>query len=760
MQRLARFCIRNRWWVVGAWIAVIIGSGIVSSAAGGADYRNEFTLPGTETEAVANLLEDAGLTDRSGDSGTMVLHARAGTIADYQGAVLPVLQRACDNPDYLIASIASPWGELACTDSARAGAGDVGVDQAGDPSLVSADGSTGLVTISFTTMETTLEQIQGLADELSAARSDGLQVEFTGSGFAWLGFNTEGIPPMVFGFLAALVILALVFRTVAATALPLLTALAALMTGMSLLALLTHVMSVADFAPALLDLMVIGVGVDYALFMVTRHRRNLLGGMGMADSIALAVNTSGRAVLFAGGTVCIALLGLCALGVSFLYGVAVGTAIGVGLTVIASVTLLPALLSIFGHGVLPRRQRKAVKAGTYVHERERGFWFSWARLVQARAAVLSVIAGAFIVVLAIPFLSIRLGSADQGNDPAATTTRKGYDLISEAFGQGYNSALQLVVSGPDASDQAFLDDAVAALREQDAVAEASIATVPISDDVTMITFKTDTSPQDEATTDLVEHLRGEVIPDLLASSGTPAGSEVYVYGITAVFIDFADVLTSKMPFFFIAVIGLSFLLLMIAFRSVVIPATAAAMNLVAAGAAFGVIVAIFQWGWGAELLGIGKGGPVEPFIPVMLFAILFGLSMDYQVFLVSRMHEEWTHTRDNRRSVTVGQGETGGIITAAAMIMIAVFGGFVLGDERAIKLLGLGLAVGVFLDAFVLRTVLVPALMHRVGDANWWFPRWLEWLPKVQIEAADEAPDTADGNAAGPRREDPERALV
>ncbi|MCU1688264.1 MAG: hypothetical protein JWN20_192, partial [Jatrophihabitantaceae bacterium] len=580
-------------------------------------------------------------------------------------------------------------------------------------------------------------QIQDLADVLDNARSENLQIEFTGSGFAWLGFATEGVPPMVFGFIAALIILGLVFRTFAATALPLLTAIAALMTGMSLLAVLTHAMSVADFAPSLLDLMVIGVGVDYALFMVTRHRRNLLSGMSMADSIALAVNTSGRAVLFAGGTVCIALLGLCALGVSFLYGVAVGTSIGVLLTVIASVTQLPALLAIFGHAVLPRRQRKALKAGTYRHENETGFWYSWARLVRKRSMVLSIIAGAFIVALAVPFLGIRLGSADQGNDPAATTTRKGYDLITEGFGQGYNSALQLVVSGPDASDQAFLDVAIAALQDQPTVADSSVSTVTISDSIALISFKTTTSPQDEATTKLVEHLRSDVIPDLMSASGTSDGSQVYVYGITAVFIDFADVLTSKMPFFFVAVIGLSFLLLMIAFRSIVIPLTAAAMNLVAAGAAFGVIVAIFQWGWGAELLGIGKGGPIEPFIPVMLFAILFGLSMDYQVFLVSRMHEEWSHSKDNRRAITVGQGETGGIITAAALIMIAVFGGFMLGDERAIKLMGLGLAVGVFLDAFVLRTVLVPALMHRLGNANWWFPKWLEWLPKVQIEAAE-----------------------
>ncbi|MCU1689490.1 MAG: hypothetical protein JWN20_1418, partial [Jatrophihabitantaceae bacterium] len=304
MERLARFCTRNRWWVVGAWIAIIAGTAVLAGATGGADYRNEFTLPGTETEAVSNLLEDAGLTDQSGDSGTMVLHALTGSVVDYESDVQPVLQAACDNPAFMISSIRAPWGQIGCTASTQDGGDSGGLSPGAD--LISADGTIGLITVNFTSMETTQTQIQDLADVLHNARSDSLQIEFTGSGFAWLGFATEGVPPMVFGFIAALIILGLVFRTFAATALPLLTAIAALMTGMSLLATLTHAMSVADFAPSLLDLMVIGVGVDYALFMVTRHRRNLLSGMSMADSIALAVNTSGRAVLFAGGTVCIA----------------------------------------------------------------------------------------------------------------------------------------------------------------------------------------------------------------------------------------------------------------------------------------------------------------------------------------------------------------------------------------------------------------------------------------------------------------------
>ncbi|HEV2887158.1 MAG TPA: MMPL family transporter, partial [Jatrophihabitans sp.] len=464
------------------------------------------------------------------------------------------------------------------------------------------------------------------------------------------------------------------------------------------------------------------------------------------DSIVLALNTSGRAVLFAGITVCIALMGLWALGVSFLYGVSLGTAIGVALTMLASLTLLPALLSFLGLKVLPRRQRREVRAGTFDLSEHRDFWYRWSHLVERRKLALGAAALIALAVLAVPFFSMRLGSSDQGNDPKASTTRKGYDLIAQGFGPGYNSGLQLVVSGPDAADQEYLGRVSQRLASVADVAPASVRAFPVGPNIALITFKSTTSPQDARTTDLVKKLRGTVLPPLYAGTG----NHIYVYGITAIFVDFAKVLSAKMPLFFIAVIGLSFLLLLVAFRSVVIPVTAAVMNLLAAAASFGVIVAIFQWGWLSEALGIGGGGPIEAFIPVMFFAILFGLSMDYQVFLVSRMHEEWLHTRDNRRSITVGQGETGGIITAAAIIMIAVFGGFILGDVRVIKLFGIGLASAVFLDAFVVRTILVPSLMHLLGDANWYFPAWLDRItPQVSIEAAEETeqdPAGPDGN--------------
>jgi RND superfamily putative drug exporter len=465
--------------------------------------------------------------------------------------------------------------------------------------------------------------------------------------------------------------------------------------------------------------------------------------MSVADSITVAINTSGRAVLFAGLTVCVAILGLCALGVSFLYGVAVGTSISVALTMIASLTLLPAVLALLGYRVLPRKIRKAVQAGTYVAPVRQTRWSWWAQVVASKRLVLGTVAAAIIVVLAIPFFSMRLGHADASTDPTSTTTRRGYDLISNAFGKGYNSTLELVASGPTATNPTYLAGLASQLSKVQYVDPSSIHPLPLGKDLAFVTFKTTTSPQDAKTTQLVKTLRSDIVPGMEQGSA----NHVYVFGQTAILVDFAKVLSAKIPLFFVAIIGLSFLLLMVAFRSVLIPATAAVMNLFAAGASFGIVVAIFQWGWLSNLLGIGSGGPIDAFLPVLFFAILFGLSMDYQVFLVSRMHEEWVHTGDNERAVRVGQTETGGIITIAALIMMAVFGSFLLGNERTIKLVGIGLGGAIFLDAFILRTVLVPALMHQFGKANWYFPKWLDRItPRVSVEPDDDSWQSAAGD--------------
>jgi RND superfamily putative drug exporter len=731
--------------MVAAWLLFILLAQGLLNAVGGTDYRDEFKLPNTETQTVSTLLRNSGLNNQNGIDGIMVVHARPGgnesTVAEPPAAFVPALEKLCAD-GVKVTNVESAWGSIDCAKGGK-------LDTAGaNEQMLSKDRSIALVDITFEGGGSyDQDAIDKVYETLNKLGTDTVQVEFTGDAFSGQGSNEGGIPPELLGFIAALIILALVFRTAGAVALPLAAAIAALTSGLGLIGLLSHAMSVSNVTPELAQLMVIGVGVDYALFIVTRHRRNLLRGMSVPDSIALAVNTSGRAVLFAGTTVCIAMLGLIALGVNFFYGMAIGVSVAVSLTMVASLTLLPALLSFLGLKVLPRKQRRAIRAGTYVPSERLGVWGRWAALVSRRRLLLGGGAAALIVALAIPFFSMRMGHADQGNDPASTTTRKGYDLIAEGFGVGYNSTLTLVVNGPNVQQLAEkVGERVKTVPDVDP-ASVRVPAKPITKTISLVSIKSSTSPQDEKTTELVNRLRDEVLPPLYKS--TP--DHVYVYGQTAVYADFTHVLASKMPLFIGAVVLLSFLLLMIAFRSLLVPLTAALMNLFAAGASFGVIVAIFQWGWGAEALGIGKGGPIEAFAPVLFFAILFGLSMDYQVFLVSRMHEEWVHTKDNRRAITVGQAETGGIITAAAIIMIAVFGGFLLGDNRVVKLIGLGLASAIFIDAFILRTILVPAVMHLLGRSNWYFPAWLEKVtPRVSVEPADDGWEL-ERDPAGPK---------
>jgi RND superfamily putative drug exporter len=735
MRTIAEFAIRRRWFVIAGWIVLIIAAQGIASAMGGAAYKDTFSLPHTETATVAKLLKSAGLDSQNGVSGTMVVKNKNNapfTAAPPQ--LQPALAKLCTSGNH-VALISTPWQSINCANPGAVGAGN--------PKLLNAarDSDTALVTITWESNRYDQRLFTNVYDSLKSLRSSALQVEFTGNAFAGIGQSTGSGASVFIGFLAALVILALVFRTVAATALPLASAAVALIGGLGVIYILSHAINVSNITPYLAELMVIGVGVDYALFIVTRHRRNLRRGMSMHESIVTAINTSGRAVLFAGTTVCIAILGLIALGVSFFNGMAVATAIAVAFTMAASLTLLPALLSLFGLKVLPRKQRAAVRAGNYIGHRPLGFWARWSELVARRRVLVAVCSGAIMIALAIPFFSMQLGSSDQGSDPKGSTTRIGYDLISQEFGVGYNSTLEAVVHGPGASDQAFLGRVSHTLAGVPGVDTTSLAIVPLTKDIAFVSFKTTTSPQSEKTYQLVRHLRSTVLPPLY--NGT--ANRIYTYGDTAINVDFAKVLSRKMPLFIGVVIGLSFILLMIAFRSLVIPLTAAGMNLLAVAGAFGLVVAIFQYGWFSDSMGAGPGAPIDAWIPVMLFAILFGLSMDYQVFLVSRMHEEWVHTKSNRRAVTVGQAETGGIITAAAIIMIAVFLGFLLTPGRPIKIFGTGLAAAVFLDAFILRTMLVPSLMHIFGNANWYYPKWLNRItPRVSVEPPDEQSDWVD----------------
>jgi RND superfamily putative drug exporter len=768
LKSYALFMVRHRWYVLAAWVLLIIIMSVVAKGAGGANYKDEFKLPHTETQTVSDLLSKANLNSQNGIDGFVVLHTKDGSsLTQPPGALLQDATMICA-PSYKILQITTPWAGVTCTN----GKAQLNPANAAPYYLSKKDPTVAIVDVTFNGDKYDQSAINSAWKQLKKLNSSTLQVEFTGNAFDGVDQQTQkGVPPELLGFIAALFILSIVFRTFGTVVIPLLSAACALSLGSDLISLLTHVMSVSNVTPQLAQLMVIGVGIDYALFIVTRHRRNLQHGMSVNDSIVVAVNTSGRAVLFAGITVCIAMLGLIALGVNFFYGMAIGVAIAVSMTMLASLTLLPAILSFLGQRALPRGRREAlpsdgrvklllcvippicvvfwvlygvqylIKPLTSRRTASRAatprvtFWHRWSEIVATRKAILGIVAAAVIVVLAIPFFSMRMGHADEGNDPASTTTRKGYDLISGAFGVGFNSTLTLVVNGTN--PEAMAQKVGAALKDVPNVDPTSVfvSPTPAAPDIALVSVKSLTSPQDIKTDQLVTTLRKDVLPPLY--NGT--GDKVYVYGQTAVFKDFTHVLSSKMPIFIGAVVLLSFILLALAFRSLLIPLTAALMNLFAAGASFGVLVAIFQWGWFSEALGIGKGAPIEAFAPVLFFAVLFGLSMDYQVFLVSRMHEEWVHTGDNRRAITVGQAETGGIITAAAIIMIAVFGGFILGDNRVVKLIGIGLASAIFIDAFILRTILVPAIMHLLGRANWFYPKALDKVtPRVSIEPADD----------------------
>jgi RND superfamily putative drug exporter len=714
MSAIARWCYRHRFVVIAAWVVVLFGLGALSQAVK-SDYNNSFSLPGTGSTAAQQLLARA-VPAQAGDSDTIVWQVDHGTVRDPAVAarMTAMLRQVATMPE--VAGVVGPYGPRGAAQ-------------------VSRDGRTAYATVDFARQANALAKadVTRVIDAAKAVRAPGLDVQLGGQAIE----TTEQAPlstSSTVGVLAAAVVLFIAFGSLLAMLLPLVTAIAGVGGGLMAITPLTHAMNVVDFAPILGALIGLGVGIDYALFIVTRHRRGLQAGLTPEEAAVKAIDTSGRAVLFAGSTVCIALLGILVLGVSFLNGLAVASALTVVFTVLAAVTLLPALLGVFGMRVLSRRQRRRLAAGAPAPG-SAGLWARWSGTVERRPAVFAVTAAAVMAVLAIPVLSLRLGSSDQGNDPSATTTRHAYDLLAEGFGPGFNGPLLLVAQTHSAADLAALRTLEARLPQ---VADVtSVTPLAATGGTEVIQVTPATSPEAKATSDLITTLRTETIP--AAESGTTL--RVYVGGVTATFADFATVVNAKLPWFILAIIGLSFLLLVVAFRSLLIPATAAVMNLLAAAASFGVLTAFFQWGWGTNAFGLGQAGPVEAFLPVVTLAILFGLSMDYQVFLVSRMNEEWVHGRRNSDAVRTGQVETARVITAAATIMICVFLTFSFMGSRDVAEFGIGLAAAVALDAFILRTVLVPAAMHLFGNANWWLPRWLDRrLPHLAIEPPEPAP--------------------
>jgi putative drug exporter of the RND superfamily len=725
MKVLASWCVRHRVIVVLLWLVALVGTSVISQAVGTA-YSNSFSLPNTESTKALSLLQ-AAAPSVAGDREQIVFHTTGGakvTDPAVESSINTMLAKVKKVPH--VTEITSPYSPFGAVQ-------------------ISADRKTAFAIVTFDRQGQNIST--PVADQLvsTAQTANSATVQVAVAGQVAEAADKQSFGGTGLGVILAGIVLFLVFGSLFAMALPLVSALASLGTAIGVIGLLSHLLKMPVFSPELVLLIGLGVGVDYALFIVTRHRQGLIAGNDVESSIVNAVNTSGRAVLFAGIIVCIALLGMFALGVSFLYGLAIAAAIGVAFTMIAALTLLPALLGFIGPRVLSRRQKRELftNGPRVVGSGTKGFWPRWAAFIQGRPILPAVVALLIVLLVALPFFSLRLGSSDQGNDPTGTTTRTAYDLLANGFGPGFNGPLLLVAQNSGPADQQALGQLKTAVSKQPGVASVT-ETPPLptknGKTVTLITAYPTTSPEAEQTTALIDHLRQTTIPAVVAGTGV----SVYVGGNTAIFVDFARVLGSKLPLFIGLVVVLSFLLLAMVFRSLLIPLTAAIMNLLSIGAAFGVLVAVFQWGWLGSVFKVGGAGPVESFLPVMLFAILFGLSMDYEVFLISRIQEEYLKSGDNTTAVRKGLAATGKTITAAALIMILVFGSFILGGERVIKEFGLGLAGGILMDALLIRMAIVPALMFLTGKANWWFPGWLDRiLPRFSVDP--DLPSPADG---------------
>jgi putative drug exporter of the RND superfamily len=746
MLKLARWTTTHRLYIAIGWVVLLIGVNALAQSAG-TTYSNNFTLPNSDAQRASDLLAHS-FPAQAGDRDTIVFKVEHGTVQD--PAVRTHMSALFGNVARLphVSGVVSPY--------ATRTAGNA----------VSRDGRIAFATVIFDEKANTLPKsaAKNVVAAAKAARTPGLQIELGGQAIEQTQQEGFGLTTAV-GLLAAMVVLLLTFGSLVAMGLPIVTALFGLGTGLGLIALFTHVVDTPDFSTQLAAMIGLGVGIDYSLFIVTRFREAYATpGPTFGDvreSVVQAMDTAGRAVLFAGCTVVIALLGMMLLGVDFLYGVAISASIGVLLVMLGSLTLLPALLTFAGRRLV-RPGRRARKRGVQATDAHNGgAWLRWSEFVQGHSWTIAIASTLVMLLIAAPATALRLGSSDAGNDPVNFTTHKAYELLAEGFGKGFNGPLLVVAKVPKIERGSTgrstgraptetrqtpgtaahdLGSLRAALASAPGVVSSTPPRVSPSGEVATISVYPRSSPQEYATTQLVSRLRNEVIPPV----ATQTGMHVYVGGITAGSADFAAVLAKKLPVFIGVVVLLSALLLMVVFRSLVIPLQAAAMNLLSIGASLGVIVVVFQWGWFDGLMGV-RGGPIESFIPVMLFAIVFGLSMDYEVFLISRIHEQWARGGDSRRAVSEGLALTGRVVTAAAAIMICVFLSFMLGENRVIKEFGLSLASAVFLDAVIVRCLLLPAVLNILGKATWTIPTWLDrFLPRVNIEGATTRPSPAD----------------
>ena len=716
MRTVARWCVRHRLIVVLGWLMIVVLS-VLGQSATGSRYASGSKLSGTQSAQASNLLAQAA-PSVNGDTEQVVFAVKQGNVTEpqVQAAITPMLAQLGRLPH--VVSVGSPY---------RADGG----------SQISADGKVAYATVDFSV---DANQVGGVdaATFVKTARapnSASLQVDVIGSVAS--ATNPSSSSSTLVGVAAALIVLLIVFGAVLPALLPLISTGLALTAALSVIGMVSNNLSMASFTSQLCTLLGLGVGVDYSLFVLTRSRSGIRRGMSVEDAIVAAAGTAGRAVLFAGITVCIALLGMVTVGVSVLSGAAIAASIAVIFPMLAAQTLLPALTAVVGRRVLTRRQRRAIEAGALLTDETSPHWRRWACHIQGHPAGFGLAALAVMVSLGAPFFAMRQGAPDYSTDPttSSTTTYRAYTLLSRGFGPGFSGPLLLVGPLSTAADTATFAAVTAAVGKTPDVAAVSAPRYfpagPGHPGVAVSQVLAKGSPQDKSTSQLITQLRGTVIPQAVQNSHLT----VYVGGPTALADDFAAQLSSKFPIFVGMVVALSFVLLMLVFRSLLIPATAAVMNLLSAAAAFGVIVAVFQWGWLGSLVGAPRSGPIQPLVPILMFAVLFGLSMDYEVFLISRMHEEWLKRRNNADAVNAGLAITGRTITSAAFIMIVVFAAFTITTDRNIKMIGLGMATAIALDALLVRTMLVPAVMHTLGKANWYLPPWLDrHLPHLDVE--------------------------
>jgi RND superfamily putative drug exporter len=714
LGRLGRFAYRNRGKTVLAWVAALALSAGLSMTFGG-DFFADYSAPGSDSSKAQQLLEDR-FPAQSGDTVDVVVRAGGGAEAA-KPAVEALLADLGAVPH--VSSIENPYET---------------------PGGISPDGRTLVSHIKLDVVnpvDMPVADSERMLEIANSATTSDLQVALGGQSVT----NAEAgeIGSEVLGIGAAAIILLITFGSIVAAGLPIIVAVAGLAVSSMLTGLLIAFIDAPDWSTSLATMMGIGIGIDYALLMVTRFREWRAAGLEPEAATTATLDTAGRAVMVAGTTVVISMLGLFAMGLSFMRGAALVTILGVLVVMAASVTLFPALLGYFGRNIdrlrlpLPHRTTAHVAVGGHVEPS--GAWLWWSRLIE-RHRFIAVFGGvAILLALAAPFLGVRFGFPDAGNNAETTSTRTAYDVLADGFGPGANGPLVLAAEVP-AGDTAALDALTTSMEGTPGVAAVTPAQLNEAGDAAVITVIPTTGPQDPATDDLVTRLRDTTIPTAVNGTDT----KVYVGGVTATSIDSTENIASRIPLLIGGVVALSMLLLLVSFRSVTIAVKAAVMNLLSVAAAYGVVALVLQGGWAGQLVGIDTETPLPAFVPVLMFAVLFGLSMDYEVFLVSRMREAWTRTADNHRAIVEGLAGTGRVITAAAAIMVAVFAAFIPSPDVVLKVIGVGMAAAIFIDATVVRMLLVPAVMHVLGKANWWMPQWLDRrIPQLYIEGRPEA---------------------